>query len=143
MYYILCGKFIPHRYKAEKRKQKGETMVNFGEYIKNIRIKKRMTLREFCRETKYDPSNWSKIERNILQPPKSKEILNSIADTLNIEKDSEEYSTMLELAALSYIPTELIESDVVERLPIFLRTIRGQKPTREELEELIKILREG
>jgi len=118
-------------------------MVKFGEYIKNLRIKKRMTLREFCRATEYDPSNWSKIERSILQPPKSKEILNSIADTLCLEKDSEEYSTMLELAALSYIPTELIDSNVVERLPIFFRTIRGQKPTREELEELIKILREG
>jgi hypothetical protein len=30
----------------------------------------------------------------------------------------------------------------MEELPVFFRTIRGEKPTRQELEDLIKILGE-
>jgi len=42
------------------RKFSGIKMMTFGEFIKNMRIEKRMTLREFCRAAKFDPSNWSR-----------------------------------------------------------------------------------
>ncbi len=118
-------------------------MTKFGEYVRNLRLERRITLREFCRTTGLDPSNWSKIERGRHQPPRTKEVLNSIAEALGLGNDSEEYLTLTELAAISYIPTELVDSNVVDRLPIFFRTIRGEKPTREELEEIVKILRES
>ena len=31
---------------------------------------------------------------------------------------------------------------LLEKLPVFLRTVRGERPTKEELESLIKILKE-
>ena len=34
----------------------------FGEFIKQIRARQHLGLREFCLENGYDPSNWSKIE---------------------------------------------------------------------------------
>ena len=37
-----------------------------GEFIKQIRARQRLGLREFCLKNGYDPSNWSKIEREVL-----------------------------------------------------------------------------
>ena len=118
-------------------------MTSFGEYVRNLRLERRITLREFCRTTGLDPSNWSKTERGLHPAPRTKEVLNSIAEALGLGNDSEEYLTLKELAAVSYIPTELVDSDVVNRLPIFFRTIRGEKPTTRELREIVKILRES
>ena len=60
-------------------------MITFGEYIRNLRIENNLTLREFCKSAKLDPSNWSKIERGIAPPPKSKIILHGIAEILHID----------------------------------------------------------
>src|SRR4051812_30212351 len=35
--------------------------ITFGEFVKGLRIRQRMGLREFCLEHGHDPSNWSKI----------------------------------------------------------------------------------
>ncbi|MBN1348523.1 helix-turn-helix transcriptional regulator [candidate division KSB1 bacterium] len=118
-------------------------MNTFGEFIKQIRLQKKIALREFCRRTNIDPSNWSKIERRALQPPKSKSVLTEIAIALSIRQSSEDWYTLMDLAAISHIPKELIQNElIVEKLPVFFRTLRGQKPTREELENLIKLIRE-
>jgi len=90
-----------------------------------------------------DASNWSKIERGILPPPKSKEVLTEIAESLNMSKGSESYNTLFDLAAISHIPTHLLtDQSVLEKLPVFFRTLRGAKPTREELEKILKIVKE-
>ncbi len=118
-------------------------MKSFGEFVKVLRVQNRITLREFCRLTKIDPSNWSKVERGTLPPPKSKEILDEIANTLNLKKENEEYNLLMDLAAISFIPKDLVgDESIVDKLPVFFRTLRGQPPTREELEELIKIIKE-
>jgi len=117
-------------------------MITFGEFIKNLRIERRMTLREFCRSAKLDPSNWSRIERGLAPPPKSK-VVQGIAEMLNVEEGSEEYHTLFDLAAIGHIPTGLLSDEqVLDKLPVFFRTIRGEKPSRKELEELIRIMRE-
>lgn len=118
-------------------------MTKFGAYVKELRLKKRITLRDFCRAAGYDPSNWSKIERGLLPPPKSKEIIKSVAEALRLDENSEEHLTLMELAAISYIPRDLLTSEnITEKLPVFFRTMRGEKPTREELEKLIQLLQE-
>ena len=116
-------------------------METFGSFIKRQRIMKRITLRDFCRRANIDPSNWSKIERGLLQPPKSKEVLGQIAGSLEIAEDSEEWNTMCDLTVIAHVPVELIsEEAILANLPILFRTLRGQKPTTEELEELINII---
>ena len=97
-------------------------MVTFGEFVRDLRIEKILTLREFCRLTNLDPSNWSKIERGLAPPPKSKHILQGIAETLNIEEGSEEYNTLFDLAVISHIPTDLVSNQsVVNKLPVFFQ----------------------
>jgi transcriptional regulator with XRE-family HTH domain len=118
-------------------------MITFGEFVKNLRIKKYLTLREFCRIANLDASNWSKIERAIFPPPKSKRVIQEIAKVLNLAENSEDFNTLFDLATIGYIPSELIsDQKVIDKLPVFFRTLRGEKPTRKELEGLIKILKE-
>lgn len=118
-------------------------MEIFGDFVKKMRIRNLLTLREFCRQASVDPSNWSKIERGLFPPPKSKQVLQGIASILNLEEETEEYNTLFDLAAISYIPPDLISDQaVVEKLPVFFRTLRGEKPSKAELEELFKMLKE-
>ena len=119
-------------------------MENFGQFIKKIRIEKEITLRDFCRRADLDPSNWSKIERSILQPPKSKHVLSNIAQILDISESSEEWYAMFDLAVASHIPSELIDNDqITENLPMFFRTLRGDKPSSDDLRDLIDKIRKG
>lgn len=119
-------------------------MKKFGEYIKDLRVEKQITLREFCKISGLDPSNWSKIERGIHTPPKSKEVLEQIATTLGLPENSPEYNQLFDYAMIDFIPAELAEdSQVLEKLPLFFRTARGEKPTDEELKELIKLIQQS
>ena len=119
-------------------------METFGNFVKNIRLEKRISLREFCRQTGQDPSNWSKIERGILAPPRSEHMLKRIAEVLQIENNSEEYNYLFDVAAISFIPENLLsDKTIIDKLPIFFRTVRGEKPTQNELDELIKLIKEG
>lgn len=114
-------------------------MTNFNEFIKQKRVEKEITLREFCRAAELDPSNWSKVERGLADPPKSKEMLERIAEALRLDK--EDKNTLLDLAMIESIPADLRpEENILEKLPLFFRTVRGEKPTEQELRELIKAL---
>jgi transcriptional regulator with XRE-family HTH domain len=111
--------------------------TTFSNFIRTKRIAAGLTLREFCRLSGFDASNWSKVERGLLTPPQSKKVLNEITTVLKIKEGSQVYKEMIDLAALSSIPEGLIESEILEQLPVFFRTVRGEKPTEEELKILI------
>ena len=112
--------------------------ASFANFIREKRIIAGLTLREFCRLMDIDASNWSKIERGLSTPPQSKNVLDIIASTLKIEEGSQDYKEMFDLAALSAIPDGLIESEILEQLPVFFRTVRGEKPSEAELSQLVK-----
>ena len=38
--------------------------TTFANFIRDKRINAGLTLREFCRQSEFDASNWSKVERN-------------------------------------------------------------------------------
>jgi transcriptional regulator with XRE-family HTH domain len=114
-------------------------MKYFHDYVKAKRLERKLTLREFCRKAALDPSNWSKIERGVADPPKSIEMLSRIATVLEFRQ--EELATLKDLALIEFIPPELRPADdVLEKLPILFRTARGEKPTKEELRRLYEIL---
>ena len=123
-----------------KNKKEGRVfMEHFNDFIKSKRIEKEITLRSFCRECQLDPSNWSKVENGISSPPKSKEILDRIKKALNLSR--EEYLTMIDLAIVDSIPVDLINDEILNKLPIIFRTIRGEKSTRKELEWIYEIIK--
>ena len=118
----------------------------FGEFIKERRISKGITLREFCKLLEIDASNWSKVERGLLSPPQDEEKLRKIANVLDIEIGSETWKEMQDKVQIDagIIPEDILsDEEVVKSLPMFFRTIRSEKPTPEELDHLIQIIRKG
>jgi len=117
----------------------------FGTFIKELRAKQRLGLREFCLKTGYDPSNWSKIEREVLPPPKDVKTLREWARQLGLKPGTDDWNKFHDYAAVDAgrIPDHVLkDEELVEKLPAFFRTLSGNKPTDEELENLIKLLRE-
>jgi len=117
----------------------------FGTFIKELRTKQRLGLREFCLEHGRDPSNWSKIEREVLSPPSDEATLGEWARELGIKEGSDDWHKFHDYAAVDAgrIPDHLLaDEELVQKLPAFFRTLSGNKPSDEELENLIKLLRE-
>jgi len=116
----------------------------FGEFVRSMRLKGGISLRQFCLALELDPSNWSKIERGLSTPPKGKTMLARIARALEIAPNSPEWVELHDLAALERgrLPDDILDDEkLVEKLPLFFRTLRGQKPTPAELRRLAELIR--
>ncbi|NQT22119.1 MAG: helix-turn-helix transcriptional regulator [Candidatus Omnitrophica bacterium] len=120
-------------------------MAIFGELFKKKRLELGKTLRQFCAENDLDAGNISKLERGKMSPPISEEKLQEFAKYLNIEIGGEEWQTFRDLASLSAgrIPEDLKEKEILERLPVFFRTLREKKFTEKELKELLEKIKES
>ena len=121
----------------------GQREAAFGRFVKNLRIRNDIGLREFCKRVKVDPSNWSKVERGIIPAPKKDNVLELSAETLRLERGSDEREQFFDLAALSQnsLPPDLTESEFVGKLPAFFRTIRKSEVTESELDKIIETIR--
>jgi len=118
--------------------------MTFGEFVKTKRLDAGLSLREFCNIAELDPSNWSKVERGLLPAPSNRDVLERIAKVAKLKKGSADWSAYFDLAYISQqrIPEDVYEDeDVVSALPVFFRTIRGEKPSEEELDKLIALLK--
>ena len=116
----------------------------FGEFIKEKRIAKSVSLREFCKRIEMDASNWSKVERGLLAPPQDEEKLRKIARVLDIKVGSSLWKEMKDKANIDagIIPEDILSDEkVLNSLPIFFRTVRSEKPTPEDLDKLINMIR--
>lgn len=116
----------------------------FGEFFKKKRIDSKQTLRQFCMANNLDPGNISKIERGMLPPPTSSEKLKYYARCLNIMEGSDDWYELFDLAyaCAGRIPEEILSDEVlISKLPLVFRTLRGQKLTSEQLDELIEKMR--
>lgn len=86
-------------------------------------------MREFCRLADLDPSNWSKVERGIFPPPRSRDCITDIASVLLIEKGSDEWNRLFDLAAVGHIPAGLLAEPVLgNRMNVFFRLNRVPAP---------------
>ena len=120
-----------------------KNLEKFGNLLKNLRITEGLTLRETCRLADYDPSNWSKIERGILSPPSDEKDLKNWAKILGITENKKQTQEFIDTAKIAQgsIPQDILSQDVlVERLPAFFRTLRNKKPTKKEIDRLIKLI---
>ena len=109
----------------------------FTETIKSLRIKKRLTLRDFCEQVGLDPSNWSKVERGVNPPPGDVELLKRLADFFGLA--GADKLALLDEAALQRreIPADVADNVILQRaLPAFFRAARGHELTSAELKNL-------
>ncbi len=117
----------------------------FGQFLKKKRIELELTLRQFCLENNLDPGNISKIERGILPPPTNPGKLGQYAKSLKIKEGSNDWHELVDLAYASSgrIPEEILSNkDLVSKLPLVFRTLRGQKLTEDQLKKLKEKLKE-
>ena len=116
----------------------------FGEFIKELRLLQGLGLREFCRKFEHDAGNWSKIERGLLYPPDDEVVLENWAGQLGLIKGTSEWLNFFDYASINRgkIPKDILsEAEFVNTLPVFFRTIRSEKPSKEDLEKLVEILK--
>jgi len=117
---------------------------SFGEFFKEFRIRKGVTLREFCLKHSLDPGNISKLERGVLGPPQDIKKLKEYAHFLGLKEGSSGWHTFVDLASASSgrIPQDIVSDEkLVSRLPVLFRTLRRKKLTKESLKDLIEKLR--
>lgn len=116
--------------------------MNFGDMLKNLRIQKRLTLRDCAAVLQVDPSNWSKFERSITPAPKDIEVLESWAEYFGLTGPAK--TEFFDLAALSrkQIPDDIADdARVLQALPAFFRAVRGEELEGEKLKQFIEDLR--
>jgi len=118
-------------------------MSRFGEFFKSKRISLGYTLREFCLKYGLDPGNLSKIERGQLPPPQHEKLM-EYAKYLRIKKGSDEWYKFSDLAhsEAGTIPDDILsDAEVVEKLPVLFRTLRGEKIPNKKLDKLVRKLK--
>ena len=116
----------------------------FGQFFKEMRLRTGLSLRQFCLDNGLDPGNISKMERGLASPPQSKEKLAEYARHLGIEKDSDDWYNFFDYAAASAgrIPDYVMsDEELVKKLPVVFRTLRGQKLSVEKLKQLAELIR--
>jgi transcriptional regulator with XRE-family HTH domain len=116
----------------------------FGRFFKQKRRELGLSLRAFCRENGLDPGNLSKLERGVLAPPEGREKLEAYAAMLGLEEGTDAWFEFFDLAAAARgrIPDRLLKEErVVRALPILYRTLRKDKPDRDEVERLMDLIR--
>ncbi|MFA5086367.1 MAG: helix-turn-helix domain-containing protein [Candidatus Paceibacterota bacterium] len=121
-----------------------KVLLNFGESLKKLRLDANLTLRDICKIVSYDPSNWSKIERGVMAPPKDAKLLENWAEALKLAKESKEYSQFMDEAKVAQgsIPEDILaDENIIDYLPAFFRTVRNKKPTKEDIDLLISVLK--
>jgi len=105
--------------------------MNFGEFIKQLRVERQLTLRQCGLDLGVDPSNWSKLERGLAPPPKHAKILERWADFFQLVADRRQ--EFLDLAALGRgeLPADMASDErALAALPGFFRELRGAGPQR-------------
>jgi transcriptional regulator with XRE-family HTH domain len=114
----------------------------FGAHFRELRGQLGIPLRQFCTKYGFDPGNISKIERGLMTPPA--ENVEAYARALKLRKGSEEWADFLDLAAAARgeVPSDLLgNDDVVRRLPLVFRTLRGKKAAG--LDDLVDKIRKA
>jgi transcriptional regulator with XRE-family HTH domain len=118
----------------------------FGEFFKEMRHKTGLTLRQFCLKHDLDPGNISRLERGMAAPPSSHKILEKYASFLGIQKNSDEWYELFDLAAAcsgKLPPDVMSDKQLVEKLPLVFRTIRAKRLNSKELDKLAELIRKA
>ena len=122
--------------------EENKTKATFGSLFKKRRMALDLTLREFCLQNGLDAGNLSRLERGLMPPPQGDKLA-GYAKMLGIEEGSDDWYEFFDLAAAERgrIPEDLQTEEVLDKLPILFRTLRGQKVPDDKLDELIEMMK--
>ncbi len=114
-----------------------------GTFIKELRRRRHLGLRAFCLEHGHSPGNWSRLERELLPPPRDERILRSWAKQLGLKPGSDDWLKFFDYAAVGAgrIPDHILQNKkLAAHLPALFRVLSGEKPLPEEKEKLLAII---
>lgn len=118
--------------------------ILFGEFFRELRLKRGYTLREYCRNFNQDPAFISRMERGKIAPPTKEEALEKLAVSLGLKEDSEKWREFMSIAIVSAgrIPKAIMsDEEALKHLPALLRTLKGEKLTEDQLDALIEVIK--
>lgn len=84
------------------------------------------------------------MNATFLPPPRDEETLRVWAKQLGLKQGSDDWLKFFDYAAVGAgrIPEHILEDkELAAHLPVFFRTLSGQKPSREELGKLLEIIK--
>lgn len=119
--------------------------MKFGDFIREKRLDLGISLREFCQLHGEDASNWSKMERGLMQPPSSEDRLEQIGTYLQFKPGSVEMMDLKDLASITRgeFPKSVLENEaLMHKLPLVFRTANGA-PSEKVLLELAKLIKDA
>ena len=116
----------------------------FGALVKQYRQNLGLTLREFCLRNSFDAGNFSRLERGMYPPPESREKLEHYAQALGLIPGTDAWTDFFDIASVERgaIPEDLMDNvALVQKLPVFFRTLRTKQVDPESLDKLIDQIR--
>ncbi len=116
----------------------------FGELLRKHRLAAGTTLRDFCLKNKLDPGNYSRLERGMFAAPQKPELIERYAVALGLKPGSDEWLDFFDVAAASRgeLPRDLLDDEeLLGKLPLLFRTLRGGQVESRKLDELIDRIR--
>lgn len=119
-----------------------KNLKKFGSLLGKLRAENNLSIREVCKLVSYDPSNWSKIERGLISPPSEEKTLKSWVKVLKIK--GEEIQKFMDDASIAQgiIPDDILnKTEMLELMPAFFRTVRNKKPSKEEIDRLVNLIK--
>lgn len=119
-----------------------KNLKKFGSLLNKLRTQNNLSIREICKLVSYDPSNWSKIERALISPPSDDKTLKLWAKILKVKPEKVQEFMDDARIAQGIIPDDILnKTEMLELMPAFFRTVRNKKPSKEEIDSLINLIK--
>jgi transcriptional regulator with XRE-family HTH domain len=118
-----------------------KTTQTFGDYLRDLRVHRDISMRSLAKELNMDVGNLSKIENGKMKPPMKEQFIEDISDILKLSKGEKE-----KLIDISSHESGEYPRDIKEMLkdhsyiPVLLRTISNKKLSDEEIRKLTEKL---
>lgn len=116
----------------------------FGQLLKLSRKKMGKTAWAVAIEAGMQPSNYCRLEYGTLRPPQTKPKLDRLAEAVGILPNVPERTKFYDLAgaATRSVPLDLAEIiSTDDAIPLMLRTIGKKKLTKQQIDEVVKLVR--
>ena len=117
--------------------------MTFGEFFKEKRLERKLSIREMCSLYGYDSGNISRLERSRLPPPRSQKKLDEYAKALGVKKGTADYERMMNIAyaenKISQLQNllKLTNKTAGHRFSEFLDKLSGTILTEDKINRLI------
>jgi transcriptional regulator with XRE-family HTH domain len=122
-------------------------MNTFGKYIKTKRLAKGLSLRQFCKNKGLDSAYVSRLENELIPAPSKESLLEALAQSLELKKNTAEWVEFFDLAATSRgeIPKDIQDKfpDVLNLLPAFFRSVEKDSLNEEDIQDLLNLVKSG